>query len=215
MYNKELFDKIINATCTFEELETFVINIDKKEFDLDKAFEKYYNVERILYAIRRYENKEIDDRYLSYWMNAYNWIIMAGFKIESENNEISFQDWVVWEISDWLDSLSFFDDSDEWFNLEDYKNSFIIIDKIYKNLNDWKCLFAHTDEWGDNEDDVVLLAVNYKAKELVKMYGNLDYLNEVVKIDRIELEEVEKEIERLKKQGFVELKYGLFDEIEE
>ena len=47
------------------------------------------------------------------------------------------------------------------------------------------------------------------------MYGNLDYLNEVVKIDRIELEELEKEIERLKKQGFVELKYGLFDEIEE
>ena len=215
MYNKELFDKIINATCMFEELEAFVIDIDKKKFDLDKAFEKYYNLERILYAIRRYENNEIDDRYLSYWMNAYNWIIMAGFKIESENNEISFHDWVVWEISDWLDSLSFFDDSDDWFNLEDYKNSFIIIDKIYKNINDWKCFFAHTDEWGDNEDDEVLLAINHNTKEFVKMYGNLDYLNEVVNIDRIELEEVEKEIERLIKQGFVELKYGLFDEIEE
>ncbi len=49
MYNK---NKIINATCTFEELEAIVIDIDKKEFDLDKAFGKYYNVERILYAIR-------------------------------------------------------------------------------------------------------------------------------------------------------------------
>ena len=215
MYNKELFDKIINVTCTFDELKEFVINIDKQEFDLDNAFEKYYSIERILNAIRRYENKEIDDIYLSCWMNAYNWIIMAGFKIESENKEIYFRDWVEWAISDWLDSLSFFDDSYDWYNLEEYKNSFMVTDKIYKNLNDWKCLFAHTDEWGDNEDDVVLLAINHKAKEFVKMYGNLDYLNDVVKIDRIEPDEVEKEIERLKKQGFVKLKYGVFDEIEE
>ena len=215
MYNKELFDKIINVTCTFKELETFVIDIDEKEFDLENAFEKYYNVEIILNAICRYENKEIDDKYLSYWMNAYNWIIMAGFKIESKSKEIAFQDWVVWEISDWLDSLSFFDDSDDWFNLEDYKNSFVIIDKIYKNINDWKCLFVHTDKCGDNEDDVFFLVVNYKTKEFVKMYGDLDYLNEVVKIDRIEFEEVKKEIARLKKQGFTELRYGLFDEIKE
>lgn len=129
---------------------------------------------------------------------------MGGFKIESENNEMSFQDWVVWEISDWLDSLSFFDDSEDWFNLEDYKNSFITIDKIYKNLNDWKCLFAHTDE-EDDDGDAVLLVINYKTKEFVRIYRNLDYLNEVVKMDRIELDQAEKEIERLKKQGFVEL----------
>ena len=56
MYDKDLYNKIINASCSFEELEKFVIKIDKKEFDLDNAFEKYYDVERILYAIRRYEN---------------------------------------------------------------------------------------------------------------------------------------------------------------
>ena len=51
MYDKDLYNKIINASCSFEELEKFVIKIDKKEFDLDNAFEKYYDVERILYAI--------------------------------------------------------------------------------------------------------------------------------------------------------------------
>ena len=45
MYNKELYDKIISASCTFEELEAFVTDIDKKEFDVDNAFEKYYNCE--------------------------------------------------------------------------------------------------------------------------------------------------------------------------
>ena len=47
------------------------------------------------------------------------------------------------------------------------------------------------------------------------MYGELDYLNEKVKIDKVELDELEKEIELLKKQGFEELKYGTFDETEE
>ena len=205
MYDKELFNKIINVSCTFEELEAFVIDIVKKEFDLENAFDKYYSVETILKAIRRYENKEIDDRYLSYWMNAYDWIIMAGFKMESENKEIYFKDWLVWEISNLLDSLSFFDNTEDWYNLEDYTTCFKILDKIYKNLNDWKCLFAHTDEWGDNEDDVVLLITNHKTKEFVKTYGNLDYLNEDVRIQKIELAELERQIENLNAQGFKKL----------
>lgn len=215
MYDKELFGKIISASCTFEELEAFVINIDKKEFDLENAFEKYYEARRILYVIRRYEKKEISDKYLAYWMDAYNWIIMAGFRTEQENKEIVFKDWLVWKISDWLDSLSFFDDSEDYITLEDYKNSFLIMDKIYKSIDEWKCVFAHTDEFGDNEDDVVLLAVNNKTKEFVKIYGNLDYLKEKVKIEKIEADELKKEVEQLKKQEFNELKYGAVEETEE
>ncbi len=55
MYDKDLYNKILSVSCSFEELENFVIDINKKEFDLDNAFEKYYDVEKILYAIRRYE----------------------------------------------------------------------------------------------------------------------------------------------------------------
>lgn len=210
MYDKELFSKIINVSCTDEELKTFVNDIDKKEYDIDNAFEKYYDLERILYAIRRYENKEVNDQYLSCWMTAYNWVIMAGFKTEQENREIVFKDWLVWQISDLLDSLSFFEDTDEFFNINDYKNAFIIMDKIYKKINDWECVFAHTDELGDNEDDVVLLVVNDKTKEYVKMYGNLDYLNEEVKIDKIEFYEMKKEIKQLNRKKFNELKCSFF-----
>ena len=214
MYNKEVFDKIINATCTFDELEAFVTDINKKEFDTDNAFEKYYDVQKILNVIQRYENKEIDDEYLSCWMNAYNWIIMAGFKTESENKEFSFHDWVEWEISNWLDGLTWFDDSTDEFNIEDYKSSFIIINKIYENLNDWDCLLAHTDKWEDQEEIVFLLAINYKAKEFVKMDGDLSYLDEDVEIEKMEFDELKKKIEQLKLQGFSELKYGFLSEIE-
>ena len=34
MYNKELYGKIINVSCSFEELESFVSDISKKEFAL-------------------------------------------------------------------------------------------------------------------------------------------------------------------------------------
>jgi hypothetical protein len=43
MYNKELYGKIINVSCSFEELESFVSDISKKELDIDNAFEKYYD----------------------------------------------------------------------------------------------------------------------------------------------------------------------------
>ena len=82
------------------------------------------------------------------------------------------------------------------------------MDKIYKSIDEWECVFAHTDEFGDNEDDVVLLAVNNKTKEFVKIYGNLDYLNKKAKIEKIEADELKKETEQLKKRGFKELKYG-------
>ena len=55
---------------------------------------------------------------------------------------------------------------------------------------------------------MVLLAVNNKTKEFVKIYGNLDYLNEKAKIEKIEADELKKETEQLKKRGFKELKYG-------
>ena len=213
MYNKKLFEKICNLTCSFEELRSFVIKIDKKKFDLDNPFEKYFDVQKILFAIKRYENKEIDDRYLSYWMSAYNWIIMGGFKIDTDNT-ITFKEWLEWEICDWLDSLSFFDDFDDWYNLEDYKKSFAVLDKIYQNYNDWDRVFAHTDEWGDNDDDVVVLAYHKTGKEFVKIYGELDYLSLDVKFPRVELDKLEKEIERLKSNGYKELKYGTWDEEE-
>lgn len=215
MYDKELYNKIFNVSCTFHELKGFVTNIDKKEFDVENAFEKYYDLQKILYAIKRYKNKEIDDKYLSDWMNAYNWIIMAGFRAARKKQEITFQDWFTWEISDWLDSLSFFDDSDDWYNLDDYENSFKTMDKIYRTINEWSRVFAHTDEWGDNEDDVVFLVQNEKTKEFVTMFGTLDYLNKKVDIDRIELDELEKRVKQLREEGYQELKYGTFDETEE
>ena len=211
MYNKEMFEKICNVTCSFTELESFVIDMSKKEFDLDSPFEKYYDAQTILHAIHRYEKGEVTDKYLAYWMNAYGWIIMGGFKIEAKDNSITFKEWLEWVITDWLDSLSFFDETEEWFKLDKYKKAFTVLSKVYCKIKDWNSVFSEK-EGSYNEDDVVVLAYNDKAKEFVKIYGELDYYRLDVQFQRVEPDELEKQVEELKKKGYQQLKYGAWEE---
>ena len=100
MYNKELFEKVLNLTCPSDELEKFCEKSDEREYDTDNAFEKYYNVEYVFNAIDRYKNKEISGNYLACWMNAYNRIIMAGFRPNEGNEDVTLSKWIKWEISD-------------------------------------------------------------------------------------------------------------------
>ena len=80
MFDKIMFEKIFNLTCSFDELKHFNFKIDEKEFDVDNCFEKYYSLETILKCIQLHKDKRISGKYLAYWSNAYNWIIMGGFK---------------------------------------------------------------------------------------------------------------------------------------
>lgn len=215
MITKGLIEKVIGAECLEEEMSQ-VLNFlqNRKNYEglefLKNSFEKYYNLARIINTIRKYENKEIDDRYLAYWMCIYNWIIMADEWANVPIEEITFKTWVVWEISGWLDSLSFFDDSDDFYNLEEYKKTFEVLDKIYNNLEGWNRVFAHTDEWGDNDDDVVVLTFNDKTKEFVRIGSQLDYLNNKVAFERVELDELKRRVDALKKLDYKELEYGVW-----
>lgn len=143
MFDKKICEKICTVSCTFEELENFVIGIDKKEFDLNNAFQKYYSLDCILFAIKKYKAKQITDKFLREWACAYNWIVSAGFCFQSETNH-KIQEVLIFEISDWLDSLSFFDETEKVCDIEKYINVFSTLDKIYKNINDWEFEYAPT-----------------------------------------------------------------------
>lgn len=210
MYNKELFEKIISASCSNEELVNFNKDIDKQQFDLDNAFEKYYSLKSIVLVISKYENNKISEKFLSNWMNAYNWIIMAGFNNESKN--IDLKEWVKLEISDWLDCFSFYDKASIIMDMNEFKDALFLLDEIYKNVGDWKCIFAHTDRFGDNEDDVVLLIVNAKLKRFIEVHTFLDYLNLNVDFTFVNLYQLENEVKTLKNLGFTQLIYGDLDD---
>lgn len=215
MFNKDLFNRICNVSCSWEELKEFVIAIDKKEFDVENPFEKYYSVDRIISAIEKYQAKQINAKFLAYWMNAYDWIIMGGFKIEYEDESVALKDFLIWTIADWLDSLSFFDDSDDWYNLEEYKNTYKVLDSVLQDLPTCKAVFSELDEEDfTQEDAVVVLIMNDKAKYFIKVYGDLDYNNEKVKFEKIKAIDLKKRAQQLLDFGYKELKYCNWEDID-
>ena len=213
MFDRELFGKICSVTCTFQELENFVSGINKKEFDLDNAFEKYYALDRILHAIQRYEEKEITDRFLAYWACAYNWILMAGFKTETtKTTEIAVKDVLVYEISDWLDSLSFFDEGEEWFDVNEYKEVFRALDEIYQNLAEWEFEYALTQEFRDDGYDILLLCINTKKTLYLKIFVDCYGEYRINGQDPWREEDIDKAIQSLQSNGYQEMPFGSWEE---
>ena len=216
MYNKVLFEKVCDVTCSKTELEDFCKNIDEKEFDLDDSFNKYYKVDTIIKTIELYEKGSIDDSYLAYWMNAYNWIIMASIWNKCDNTWIkSFNDFVVWKISDWLDSLSFYEDEyRKYYDLEYMKNIFRTYDMIFKTKEEWKACVSSDCNPEEEDYDAFFLAINDKEKSFIKVYCNFADLNEKAIVEeKISMEEMDGRVRELKENGYKDLSFT--DEIED
>lgn len=217
MFDKELFKKICDVSCDWSELEKFVTDIDKKEFDLSNAFEKYYNVERIICAIEKYQSKKLNAKFLAYWSNAYNWIINSGFKRENNDKSISLKEFLIFEISDWIDGLSFFDGSEDLYNIEEFKTVFKVLDSVLRDVDNCEAIFAvDADEQDEDYDyyahDVDVLIKNVKAKYFIKVYTDCIYPDDNVLFSKVPLTELENQTTQLQKQGYRELQYCVWED---
>ena len=210
MFDKALFEKICHVTCTWDELKRFNSKIDEKEFDIDNCFEKYYSLDPILKCIDLYKNKRITDKHLAYWCNAYNWIIMGGFEgkanDEKEKN-VDVATILIWDISDWLDSLSFFDA--KYHDLDMYIGNFRILDSIYKNHKKWEIFYSFgTDTYDDYEpvNDISVLFIN-KTKNVYYTLASdgCDFKECVLDEELTETQDIGTIISDLKAKGYKEL----------
>lgn len=211
MFDKDLFDRICNAGCSREELEKFVIDIDKKEFDSENPFEKYYNVERLIMAIEKYEAKEIDAKFLASWMNAYNRIIMGGYKTEEQDESVSLKKYMIWEIADWIDGLAFFDGNEDIYNLKEYKKRFRVFDTILQDLTQCNAEYAPL---GYDERGVIVFITNDDAKYFMKVFGELDYEKMTIDFENTAAVLLADRERKLLDAGYKELKYRNFTEEE-
>ena len=206
MFDQTLFNSICSVKCTDEELKNFVSKIDKKEFDLNNAFEKYYSLERILHAIDKYKTQQIDDIFLANWANAYNWIIMSGFKISSQNKKNGVKEIVVDEISEWLDALSFFEtDNEDCFEMERYTAVFSTLDRVYKNANEWAVKCVH-DDYDSETKRILLFNANSKAYLEIQRDCYDDYAvdGQLLK----DKDAFDKALKDLKESGYIEMPYA-------
>lgn len=212
MFDKELFDKICNVTCTFDELKNFTVKISEQQFDLDNAFEKYYSLDRILLAIEKYQKQEIDDKFLACWANAYNWIIRAGFESSPFFAKgVTIKEILIEEISDWLDSLSFFEEEAECFIISEYIEVFSSLNTIYQNLDEWCFDYAQIYEFDEEYGDVTILFVNEQEKK----YLNFIFVDcgkcQIVGKNACKDTDIESRIQSLKNSGYQEMPFGESD----
>jgi hypothetical protein len=211
MFDKIMFEKICKLSCTFDELKRFNSKIDEKEFDVDNCFEKYYSLDTILKCIQLHKDKRISGKHLAYWSNAYDWIIMGGFKgKESDENDknISLATILIFEISDWLDSLSFYSE-DYDYNLDEYSHNFRVLDSIYKNREKWHAFYSFSSDTYDNGDsvnDITVLLVNDAKKVYYTLYSDgcdfKEYIFDKSFTETPNTEELESD---LKSKGYKEL----------
>lgn len=204
MENNELYKSICNLTATFEELRDFIINFDQHKPNLDQSFNQYYSLEYILNALHKYKNKQITDKVLAKWANAYNWLITAEFETsnDDDNTNFSIKDIIVYEIFDWLDSLSFFDESVELFNVDNYIKVFSTLNEIYLYSNEWEVKYAPTNQFCEEDgESYVLFINNNKLKYIVFLYEGYGEYTIDNRNPSLE-EDIDKCIEDLKAKGY-------------
>lgn len=202
MFDKELFEKICNVTCSQDELVGF--NLSESEFDLNNPFEKYYDVKKILLAIEKYQCKKVNAIFLASWMNAYNWILMAGFKTKKKANYFTLKDFLVYEISDWLDALSFFDCS-EAYDLEWFKAAFIAFDLILRDIQQCSAVFSREEFFFDGETSqrVTTLISNDSSKYFAWFESDILH-DDILLFDEVDFDTIDKTAKKLRNFGYKE-----------
>ena len=176
MFDAVMFDKICSVSCSDKELRGFNCGLDRREFDMDNAFDKYFSLDSIIKCIDLYKSGKVSDIFVSYWACAYNWIIMAGFRgKDNDENEkdVSLDTLIRWEISDWLDGLSFYDkecETKDLLGIDDFREAFCSLDRMYKNIDSFTAFYSYTGEFYDNGcpiEDAFILLINHEGREFL------------------------------------------------
>ena len=207
MFDKTFYQQVFDLSVDYKRLADFCREMDeKKQFDTDNAFEKYYDVNYIINAIDAYQNKKIDGYYLASWMCVYLWILDAGYCDEKIWDD-GFSQIIHYKITDTIDSLAFFDDEEDsgYFNLDVYKQEFLFLDKLYKNQ--MVCQnFAYCFEGDDDCDEYVKgLMINEKEKNYVIVYTDL-FEDDVVSLQLQDKKEFDEQIAKLANKGYKQVK---------
>jgi hypothetical protein len=211
MFDTVLFDKICSVNCSDQELKEFKRGIERRKFDTDNAFDKYYSIESILKCFDLYKTGKISEKFLADWAYAYDFIIMGGFKrMENEDSKMdtTLKKVISWEISDWLDSLSFAYMYDT-LEIDDYSNGLCTMDAIYKNIDDWNAFYSYTGMKYDNGEDfsnIYVLLVNDKSREFIIFENDgCDFREYKLQANLCEEAALEQMMRDLKNMGYKEL----------
>ena len=205
MVNENLCKKLKGVECTNEELSCFIDRHEDFYGLADDFFKEYYSLDSILKCINLYKAGEITESYLTSWANAYAWLLLGNDKSDTDE-VVTFKALVEYDITDWLDGLSSYDEEDDGEKniIDDFKLAFETLDNIYRALDEW------TPHVGYCDDDILsVLAVNDGKRELVRLYfANMDEeFTDKLFTKPLPEGKLRRIMNDLKKRGYTEVEY--------
>ena len=87
MYDKDFIERVSNLTCSMDDIFRGLATIN---YDYKYPFNKYYNVNSIIRALKKYTNKEWDKKVLCRWAEQYKFILMGGLHKKRVENSTLF-----------------------------------------------------------------------------------------------------------------------------
>lgn len=202
MYDKDLYRKVIDVTCSGKELTAALKDIDGIEFDCGNSFEKYFNLRSILVAIMKYKRNEINVKYFTNWVKLYYHVLVGGIDNKAKP-QIDLKGSLKWAILDNLSRLMFYN---EFYNTEDLKlyiNAFLTLNKVYREMDECSAVFA---VYEGVSYDVAGIIFNSTRKYFMKIFmrSEKNLFDELQLFDLSELGRQEEELRTIK---YYELNY--------
>lgn len=221
MFDEKLYERILALECTEKELNSISPRLAEMEYDSLEPFDKYYSLDRVRACIQKLDAGEWSVMAAAGWVNVYNWIVMGGFKGEDhdeDKKEISLAALIRYEISDWLDGMSFMDGVYSP-PAEFYLEGLTRLDGFYKDRNDWDGFYTFTDNRnsdGGEMDDIYLLLINGKRRQIIiSRNDSVDWIRNKPMLTLVALKEFKGKIKEYNTLGYKELPHFFGSEYEE
>ena len=202
MYDKELFQRICDLTCSKDDV---IRSQTSMEYDTVEPFKKYYSIATIKGAMEKFISQEWDDRTLAHWACIYSWILTGGCR-DTEEHLTPLQRFlcgvIVWD----LDGLSFFGDEyceDSIKLLRDCIQVFENYDHILKTHGEWRVLNATIGPYDESNGARWVLLINNRRSEYMILYADFsDNPCEHTFFKRVKAKEFIRHVEDLKSKDY-------------
>lgn len=219
MYDKDLIERVCNLTCTKEDV---VRNQNTIKYDTEYPFKKYYSVDTLVGAVKKYLSKEWDETMISYWACVYCWILNGGFCAEVKEDLNTFEDYFKEVLTMDMDGMAYFREyqiEESIMGVSGWTKFYLDLDYVWQSRNDWRAVYSMVGECAKRNGDQYVVLINDKTKEYMIMYSDYfknGYEDEYFKY--VSEEEFKNLIEELKTKDYTIISFAeelYYSEIEE
>ena len=169
MFDKKFMKRICDLSCSKRDVGR---KRKKIKFDEDNPFKKYYNIETIVGAIKKYLSNEWDVQMLSKWAFIYCCILLGGH-IDYENtidDANTIERFVINTIIFYFSGLYTFDAEAEDMEADEIDKCMLeaiqqyeSYDNIWQNRNNLAAIYSKSS--GEEVDSIYIALVNHTSKE--------------------------------------------------